>query len=71
VPVRSGNHFEMKTEGGKQLWYWEDAVGSQCGRARKWRYEVQQGDSVREMGTCPQGYAWSEMTISGTPTQIS
>lgn len=56
---------------GKQIWYWEDAVRSQCGRARKWRYEVQRGDSVRETGTCPQGYKWWEMTISGTPTQIS
>lgn len=71
MAVRTGNHFEKKTENGKQVWYWEDAAGSQCGRDRKWRYEVQAGDQVRpDAGQCPQGYPWVELTISGVPTRV-
>ncbi|PUB13712.1 hypothetical protein DFP92_107173 [Yoonia sediminilitoris] len=73
MPVRTGSNFEMKTENGKQVWYWTDKVGSQCGSDRKWRYEVQVGDSVRrDAGTCPDGSKWAEMTISalGNPVQV-
>jgi hypothetical protein len=73
MPKRSGVNFEMATEDGKQIWYWEDKVGSQCGTDRKWRYEVQIGDTVnKEAGTCPDGKKWAEMTISplGNPVKI-
>lgn len=69
---QSGNHFKSKTEDGKQVWYWEDSAGSQCGRERKWRYEVKAGDTVKpEAGTCEQGYKWVEMDISGTPVKVT
>lgn len=71
MATRKVNSFEKKTEGGKQIWYWKDSAGSQCGQARKWRYEVQVGDLVRpDQGVCPQGYPWQEVEISGTPTQV-
>ncbi|MGU3543375.1 hypothetical protein [Methylobacterium sp. A52T] len=71
MATRLVNNFEMKTEAGKQVWYWQDSVGSQCGRDRKWRYEVQAGDTVQpDLGQCPQGYAWQEVTISGRPVQV-
>lgn len=67
----SGNHFVMTKENGIPVWYWEDKVGSQCGRERKWRYEVQKGDSVNiEAGVCPSGDTWSEMEISGAPKKV-
>ncbi len=67
----SGNHFSKTTEKGKAVWYWEDKVGSQCGRERKWRYEVQVGDIVNpEAGTCPSGDKWCEMEISGQPAKV-
>jgi hypothetical protein len=53
----SGNNF--RAAGG--VWYWEDTVGSQCGRTRTWNYRVQPGSTVREAGRCPQGYPWFEM----------
>lgn len=69
--VFQGNNFKKTTEGGKPVWYWESAPGSQCGRTIKWKYEVQHGDIVDEnAGTCPQGYKWANMTVFGDPQKI-
>lgn len=70
MATRTGNNFRKANEAGKEVWYWEDEAGSQCGRKRKWKYEVQRGDSVREAGDCPQGYKYFEFEITGTPTRI-
>lgn len=64
------NHFERKKEGGVEYWYWEDKVGSQCGRDRKWKYTVKTGDTYVEKGICPQGYKYYQISYSGQPEQI-
>ncbi|WKN33782.1 hypothetical protein PZB74_10645 [Porifericola rhodea] len=66
----SGNHFERKKIDGEEYWFWEDKVGSQCGRERKWKYKVQVGDSYVQQETCPQGYVWYEINYYGTPEKI-
>ena len=57
--IWSGNNFTIS--GG--LWYWQDQPGSQCGRARWWKYQVRVGDGYVQRGTCPQGYVWYEFDI--------
>ena len=66
----TGNQFTKKKENGKNVWYWFDSVGSQCGTDRKWRYIVQEGDSIREAGTCPDKTKWYEMKVFGAPKKI-
>ena len=73
MPVHKGINFERKEESGKEIWYWENKVGSQCGTDRRWRYEVQIGDIVNTVaGTCLDGKKWAKMTISvlGNPVKI-
>lgn len=61
MPVHKGINFEMKTEGGKQVWYRQNSPGTQCGTDRKWRYEVNVGDTVnQEAGICPNGKKWAK-----------
>ena len=62
--VWNGNHWHDGTENGVRYWYWEDKIGSQCGRERTWKYRVNTGDSVVRKGNCPQGYAWFEMILN-------
>ena len=45
------------------VWFWDDTVGSQCGRDRTWTYTPVPGASVRQAGICPQGYPWYEMQV--------
>jgi hypothetical protein len=71
MATREGNHFERRKIDEKETWFWEDEAGSQCGRSRKWKYDVQVGDSYAEAGTCPQNYTFFSIPYSGTPEQIS
>lgn len=57
--IWSGNNFRIVSG----VWYWNDKIGSQCGRDRTWQYTPRPGASYRQAGTCPQGYAWFEMNI--------
>ncbi|MCE5200697.1 MAG: hypothetical protein ABFD54_01660 [Armatimonadota bacterium] len=62
--IWSGNNLIVKNEGGKAVWYWQDKVGSQCGRERWWKYFVRTNDSYAEGGKCPQGgYTWYRLDI--------
>ena len=72
MPTRTEvNHFESRSVNGKPMWFWEDEPGSQCGRTRKWKYEVQRGDSFVEAGTCPQGYTFWTIEYFGTPERLA
>jgi len=64
------NSLEMKTEGGKKIWYWNAAPGSSCGSDR-YRYEVQPSDMQGETGKkCPDGRKLYEITYFGTPVKV-
>jgi hypothetical protein len=51
----SGNNFQIVSG----FWYWQDKIGSQCGRDRWWKYQPAVGASYQG----PQGYVWYEMNI--------
>jgi hypothetical protein len=70
MKTTTGNHFERKKIEGIEYWFWEDKIGSQCGRERKWKYRVQVGDTVVPKGKCPEGYEYHEMNYSGNPEKI-
>ena len=55
----SGNHFRIVSG----IWYWDDKVGSQCGRDRTWKYKPSPGASYQRENKCPQGYYWYKMWI--------
>ncbi|MFN2455791.1 MAG: hypothetical protein ABR577_16395 [Pyrinomonadaceae bacterium] len=56
----SGNNFQIISG----VWYWQDKIGSQCGRDRWWKYTPAVGASYQQKGSCPQGYVWYEMHIT-------
>lgn len=64
------NHLERKKIENIEYWFWEDKIGSQCGRERKWKYKVEIGDTYSEKGVCPEGFKYYEIKYSGKPEQI-
>jgi hypothetical protein len=58
--IWQGNHFYVSG----LIWHWQSTPGSQCGTTQNWQYHVQPGDTVRNAGTCPQGYPWVEMQLN-------
>ncbi len=65
----SVNHFERKKVEGIEHWFWEDKIGNQCGRERKWKYKVQIGEPILRK-EFPQGYKYYEISYSGQPEQV-
>lgn len=57
--IYDGNRFRIVNG----MWYWEDKVGSMCGRERTWKWKPKPGGAFRQVGKCPQGYVWYEIFI--------